>query len=87
MGGRALEIYRRKLDSQLKLTGTTAYENCAACLRNMRPIFKSLHQEDHWNELLADIRHDYRNRPRFMEILDTLEGRAIIESHKPSRRR
>jgi uncharacterized Zn finger protein len=84
---RALEIYQRKLDSHLKSTGTSAYETCAACLRNMRPIFKTLDQEDRWNELLADVRHNYRNRPRFMEILDRLEGRTIVQSHKPSRRR
>ena len=84
---RALEIYRGKLDVQLKQTGVSAYENCAACLRRMRPIYKSLDQDDDWNELLADIRQQYKNRPRFMEILDQLEGRAIVQSHKSSRRR
>ncbi|MEX2093535.1 MAG: hypothetical protein WD971_12700 [Pirellulales bacterium] len=84
---RALEIYQRKLDSHLKHAGTSAYETCADCLRNMRPIFKALDQEDRWDELLADIRHNYRNRPRFMEILDKLDGRTIVQSHKPSRRR
>ena len=84
---RALEIYQRKLDSYLKQTGISAYETCAACLRNMRPIFKAMDQEDRWNELLADIRHNYRNRPRFMEILDKLEGRTIVQSHRRSRRR
>jgi uncharacterized Zn finger protein len=83
---RALEIYRDKLDAQLRQTGTSAYENCAASLRKMRPIYKSLDQDDHWNELLADIRHQYKNRPRFMEILDQLDGRTIVQSHKPSRR-
>ena len=84
---RALEIYQRKLDSHLKSAGTSAYETCADCLRNMRPIFKSLDQEDRWDELLADIRHNYRNRPRFMETLDKLDGRTIVQSHKPSGRR
>jgi len=84
---RALEIYRRKLDSHLKHANVSAYETCAACLRNMRPIFKTLDQEDHWNELLADVRHNYGNRPRFMEILDRLQGRPIVQSQKPSRRR
>ena len=32
-----------------------------------------------WNELLADIRMNYRNRPRFMEILDRLEARPILQ--------
>ena len=84
---RALEIYQYTLDSHLKQAGTSAYQICAACLRNMRPIFKALGQEDRWDELLADIRLNYRNRPRFMETLDKLEGRTIVQSHKPSRRR
>ncbi len=84
---RALEIYRRKLDANLKQANTSAYQTCGNCLRNMRPIYKALDHEDHWNELLADIRHNYGNRPRFMEILDRLQGRTIVESHKPSRRR
>jgi len=84
---RALEIYRRKLDAHLRQASTSAYETCAACLRNMRPILKTLDQEDRWNELLADIRQNYRNRPRFMEILDRLQGRPIVESQKSSRHR
>jgi uncharacterized Zn finger protein len=84
---RALEIYRHKLDSHLKQAGTSAYETCAACLRKMRPIYKALDQDDHWTELLADIRHNYRNRPRFMEILDRMQGRKIVQSDKPTRRR
>jgi uncharacterized Zn finger protein len=84
---RALEIYRRKLDVNLSQASTTAYQASAACLRNMRPIYKALDQEDHWNELLADIRHNYRNRPRFMEILDRLAGRSIVQSQKQTRRR
>ncbi len=84
---RALEIYRLKLDAHLRQASKPAYEACAACLRKMRPIYKSLDQEDHWSELVADIRHNYRNRPRFMEILDRLEGRKIVQSAKPPRRR
>ncbi len=53
----------------------------------MRPLWEALGLEHRWNEVLADIRLNYRNRPRFMEILDKLAGRTIVESHKPSRRR
>jgi hypothetical protein len=37
--------------------------------------------------LLAEIREKYRNRPRFMEILDKLEGRTIIQTQKVRSRR
>lgn len=84
---RALEIHRQKLDAHLPQTGITAYETCAACLGQMRSIYTSLDQENYWDELLAEIRHKYHNRPRFMEILNKLEGRTILHSQKVSRRR
>ena len=31
---------------------------------------------------LTEIRVKYRNRPRFMEILDTLDGRTILQAEK-----
>ena len=84
---RALEIYRRGLDSNLKQPNTSAYEACAGYLRKMRPILKSLGRETEWTKLLTDIRTNYRNRPRFMEILDKLEGRTILQTQKAGRRR
>lgn len=83
---KAIEIYRRKLDANLKTASTSAYEACAGSLAKMRPIYKSLDQEDHWDELLADIRHNYRNRPRFMEKLERMQGRKAIQSRKTSSR-
>lgn len=84
---RAIEIYRRKLDAHLRQASKSAYGTCAACLRSMRPIYKALDQEDYWKELLADIRHNYRNRPRLMEVLDRLAGKSIVESQRSSRKR
>lgn len=84
---RAIEIYRQELERQLPHASTTAYENCVVCLRQMRPIFKQLDREDYWTELVADIRQQYRNRPRFMEMLERLAGRTIVQTLKSSKRR
>jgi uncharacterized Zn finger protein len=84
---RALDIYRRGLEAHLKLAKASAYESCAIYLRKMRPILKSLGREGEWCHLLAEIRQGYRNRPRFMEILDTLEGRTILQTQKSRRGR
>lgn len=79
---RALEIYRDRVDENLKRAEVSAYETVAAYLKKMRPILKSLDRGWEWNELVAEIRGNYRNRPRFMEILDRLEARPILQ---PSR--
>jgi uncharacterized Zn finger protein len=84
---RALDIYRRGLDSSLTHADTRAYEACAAHLRKMRPILKSLDREAEWHKLLTDIRANHRNRPRFMETLDKLEGQTILQTQKAGRRR
>lgn len=84
---RALDIYRRALDTNLRAAHVSAYENCAAYLRKMRPILKLSGRPEEWTKLLADIRQNYRNRPRFMEILGTLEGRTILQTQRAQRGR
>ena len=79
---RALDIYRRGLDAHLEQANISAYERCAVYLGKMRPILTSLGRDKEWTHLLADVRQNYRNRPRFMEILDKLEGRTILRTHK-----
>jgi uncharacterized Zn finger protein len=79
---RALEVYRRELDAHLPHANQAAYESAAACLRKMRPIMQLLDRDDFWIELVKDIREKYRNRPRFMEILDKLERRPIVATQK-----
>ncbi len=76
---RTLEVYRDCVDENLPQASVSAYETVAAYLKKMRPILKSLDRGWEWNELVTDIRVNYRNRPRFMEILDRLEARPILE--------
>jgi uncharacterized Zn finger protein len=82
---RALEIYSQRVGNHLKQASVGAYETVAAYLRKMRPILKSLGREQDWAKLLADIRLEYRNRPRFMEILDRLEDRTILQTQRRNR--
>jgi len=84
---RSLDIYRRGVEANLKEAHMSAYESCAAYLRKLRPILKALGRAEEWTRLLADIRENYRNRPRFMEILDALEGRTILETQSARRGR
>ena len=83
---RALEIYQRGLDQVLPHADFSAYESAAAYLRKMRPIMKSLGRETDWKKALVGIRTKYGNRPRFMEILDKLEGRTILQTQMARRR-
>jgi len=84
---RALAIYRSGLEAHLPHASISAYESAAAYLKRMRPILKSLGRGEEWKALLAEVRQNYGNRPRFMEILDRLEGRTVLQSQKARRRR
>jgi len=82
---RSLAIYRQRVDDLLPHASASAYEAVAGYLRKMRPILQALHREAEWNGLLADIRLRYKNRPKFMEILDKLDPRPIVEQRKARR--
>jgi uncharacterized Zn finger protein len=84
---RALEIYGRSLNELLAHADRAAYESVGAVLRRMRPILERLGRAEEWRQLLAGIRLKHRNRPRFMEVLEKLEGRTILEGHASRGRR
>jgi uncharacterized Zn finger protein len=79
---RALEIYRRVLDASLGPASRSAYESAVGILRKMRPIFRTLGREAEWTQLLSDTRRGYRRRRRFIELLDTLDGRTILQAKR-----
>jgi uncharacterized Zn finger protein len=84
---RAVEIYRRELDATLPRADVSAYESAARYLKKLQPVMKSLGNQSEWMTLLAEIREKYRNRPRFMEILDKLDGRTILQNQRARGRR
>lgn len=79
---RSLDIYRQRVKDHLPHAGVSSYEAIAGYLRKMRPIFRQLNREGEWDGFLADIRLHYKNRPRFMEILDRLDSRPIVEQKR-----
>ena len=83
---RAIEIYLAALNAQLPHAQPSAYEAAAGYLRKLRPIYEALGRAGEWAALLASIREKYRNRPRFMELLDRLDGRTIVQSSRTRRK-
>jgi uncharacterized Zn finger protein len=83
---RALEIYLAVLNAQLPHAQQSAYENAVGYLRKLRPLYGALDRASEWTALLGSIRDKYRNRPRFMELLDGVEGRTIVQSTRSRRK-
>ena len=83
---RALGIYLDALNAQLPQAQQSAYEAATGYLKKLRPIYEALQRASEWNALLASIREKYRNRPRFQELLDRLDGRTIVDSTRTRRK-
>ena len=83
---RAIETYLAALNAQLPHAQPSAYETATRYLRKLRPIFESIGRASEWTSLLASIRETYRNRPRFMELLDRLDGQTIVQASKARRK-
>ena len=67
-----------------------AYEKIGTYLRKTQPIFKAIGCEDDWQTRIQHLREEYHRRPRFIDVLDALDGRTILQARtksKPSRRR
>lgn len=83
---RAIAIYTAALNAQLPHAQQSSYDSATANLRKLRPLYESLNRASEWTALVASIREKYRNRPRFMDLLDGLEGRSIVQSARPRRK-
>ena len=84
--GTRLAIYTAALNAQLPHAQQSSYESATAYLRKLRPLYEALNRASEWTALVASIREKYRNRPRFMDLLDGLEGRSIVQSARTRRK-
>ena len=82
---RALELYRAKLDALLPRADQGAYAAATEYLKAMRPVYAALDRPAEWDELVASIRQKYKNRPRFMDLLATLDDGPIARLPRPKR--
>jgi uncharacterized Zn finger protein len=77
---RAIAIYLAALNAKLPVAEQSAYEAATGYLKKLRPIYEALGRTSEWTALLASIREKYRNRPRFMVLLDNLDGQTVFRS-------
>ena len=71
---RTFDIYTAALNAQLPNADPRAYEAAAGYLKKLKPVYAKLKRAAEWDALVAGIREKYRNRPKFMEQLDKLQG-------------
>lgn len=75
----SLDIWKRIAISKINLVKPKEYENAAVYLRKMRKVYQKTKRTDEWRELLTDLRTEHKAKRRLMEVLDSLEGKKIID--------
>ena len=75
----ALTIWERLARQQIDLVKPAAYEVAAGHLRRMRRIYQQTGRAAEWQELITAIRHEHKRKRRLMEVLDSLEGKRLID--------
>lgn len=57
-----------------------AYHVAGLYLRKMRTVYRREKRLSEWRAYLAKLREENRRRPRMIEVLDSLEGKPIVDS-------
>jgi uncharacterized Zn finger protein len=76
---RAIDIWKQVAEDYVAQTGKGAYQTAAGYLRKVRQALKKARREKEWQAYLAGLRQAHARKLRFLEILDGLEGKRIID--------
>jgi uncharacterized Zn finger protein len=76
---RALAIWKNVAEKQIAITQPKAYETAAVYLRKVHNFLKKLKREEEWRDYFFKLRQANARKTKFIEILDRVEGRRIVE--------
>ena len=76
----SLEIWKNLAEEQIRIVKPAAYEVAARYLRKMIDIFQKSNRTAEWTTLIRGIRAVHKPKRSLMQILDTLEGKRIVDT-------
>jgi uncharacterized Zn finger protein len=76
---RAVTIWKQLAEAQIALTKPKAYDAAAGYLRKVGRVLKQQGKEQDWQGYLTALRRTYERKRRFVETLDILAGRRIVD--------
>jgi uncharacterized Zn finger protein len=76
---RAIAIWKKMAENLIAQTKPRAYEEAASYLRKISQTFNKLNKEKDWQTYRNGFRQTNIRKIRFIEILDSLDGRRIID--------
>ena len=76
---RAIAIWKKQAENLIAQTKPRAYEEAASYLLKISQTFKKINKEKDWQTYRNGLRQANIRKIRFIETLDSLDGRRIIE--------
>jgi uncharacterized Zn finger protein len=75
---RAAELYREHIAGCVARTSPSAYHEALPALRKLRALLDCQGRKNEWERYLANLRQTERRKRRFLEVLDRVERRPIV---------
>lgn len=75
----AVAIWKQLAEAQIALTKPKAYDIAAGYLRKVGRVLKQQGKGQDWQSYLATLRQANERKRRFVETLDILAGRRIVD--------
>ena len=76
---RAVAIWKQLAEAQIALTNAKAYDMAADYLRKVGRVLKQQGKGQEWLSYLAALRQANERKRRFVDVLDILAGRRIVD--------
>jgi len=77
---RSLEIWKRIAENFIALKKPKWYSTASKFLRKIEETMKRNGMDDEWQSYIAKLKEEHARKRRFIEILDSMTGKPIIES-------
>lgn len=77
---RALEIWKGIAESEIAQTKVKAYQEAGRYLKKIQRLLKQHEKEKDWKDYVVQLREANARKPRFIEILDSLSGKRIVDA-------
>lgn len=77
---RAVAIWKKLAENQIGQTQPKAYEQAGIYLNKLRRLYHKLGKEEEWQSYLTNLRSANIRKTRFLEVLNRLSAKPIIET-------
>jgi uncharacterized Zn finger protein len=76
----SLEIWKKRAEREIGHVKPAAYKIAGTYLAEMRSVYELTNRSEEWTAYILELRTTHKRKTRLMEVLDSVEGKRIIET-------